>query len=96
MECGEFLGNDLFDRDEVRRRRLFQYLLWVNYHKRGLEIVKTFVSSPNDNQDFLKCKINCFKTDLKNVLIDFNEHVAECLQLRGYRLFPCNPPVLCM
>lgn len=89
VECGGI------EADEERMRNLCQHALWVSYHKRGLEIVRSFLETSDGNNSFQQ-KVRCFKDDLRNVLIDFNEHVADCLQLRGCRLFPCNPPVLCM
>ena len=72
--------------------QLCQYLIWVKYYKRGLTILHNLMVQP---PIATRSQIQCFKNDLREVLIDYNEHVAECVQLRGYRLFPCNPPVVC-
>jgi len=88
--CGE---DQLYQHDEERQRNLSLYVLWCDYYKRGMKILLDITKQNYTNVSY---QINCFKNDLKEILIDYNEHVAECLQLRGYRLFPCNPPVLCM
>jgi len=96
-KCGSFVENDLLEMDEARRQYTCQYVLWMSYYKRGLELVRNIIASiDKKDQEIFVSKIRCFKDDLKEILIDFNEHVAGCLQLRGYRLFPCNPPLICV
>ena len=85
--------NDLYQQEEMRQQRLCQYLLWNKYHRRGLAILYNVMT--RQPQDLLS-QIQCFQNDLKEILIEYNEHVADCVQLRGYRLFPCNPPLVCI
>lgn len=85
----------LFDQEEVRQRGLCQHLLWVHYYKRGLMIMRDIMLE-GCQWDMVYHKIRCFQNDLGDVLVDYNEHVAECLQLRGYRLFPSNSSIVCV
>jgi hypothetical protein len=90
-------NQDVCSEDEARQQKLCQYLLWVKYYKRGLTILHSLMMMTTTQQKVnVQYQIKCFKNDLKEILIDYNEHVAECVQLRGYRLFPCNPPIVCM
>lgn len=89
--------DELYNQDEARRQDICQHLLWMEFYKKGLVILREIMASTSkDHHDLLPSKIHLFKTDLKEKLIDYNEYVAECLQLRGGRLFPCNPPIICM
>lgn len=54
--------------------------IWSSYFKRGLKIIMD--QSYNEMQTF--------QMELKEALLEYNEHVHQCLQLRGHRLFP--PP----
>lgn len=69
-----------------------QYLLWVSFYKKGLTIMHCIGS---DTTDIVYDKIQSFQDDLRETLMDYNEHVAKCVQLRGCRLFPCNSEILC-
>lgn len=82
----------LYDQEEARQRELCKYLLWVQYYKRGLLLMREFFSG---SSELICYKIQCFQNDLRDVLIDYNEHVAECLLLRGYRLFPSHSNIVC-
>jgi FMN phosphatase YigB (HAD superfamily) len=67
-------------------------LLWVRHYKKGLRLMQEILSQPSDLDG---ARIRGFQDDLREVLIDYNEHVADCLQLRGHRLFPNHPVVVC-
>lgn len=86
---------DMYAEDDTRQQKMCQYLLWVKYYKRGLTILRDIMSKHHEQRQ-IQYQIHCFKNDLKEILIEYNEHVAECVQLRGYRLFPCNPPMICV
>lgn len=73
-----------------------QYLLWVSFYKKGLMVMRGIMMS-NDTVETVYDKIQCFKDDLRETLMDYNEQVAGCLQLRGSRLFPpSNPEIVCV
>lgn len=77
--------DDLYEQDEERRREQCRRDLWARFHKRGVAIL---LSGANDEA------VRSYICDLKEELLDYNEHVDECLQLRGGRLFPCRASVL--
>jgi hypothetical protein len=85
---------DLYSGDEARQQQMCQYLLWVKYYKRGVAILHNMVCHQETKP--VQSQIQCFKHDLKENLMEYNEHVADCIQLRGCRLFPCNPPMVCV
>jgi hypothetical protein len=60
-----------------------------------LTILRDIMTKHHEQRE-IQYEIQCFKNDLKEILIEYNEHVAECVQLRGYRLFPCNQPMICV
>ena len=94
--CLYEMTTDLYHGDEARQQQLCQYLLWVKYYKRGITILQHIMRQSPQETKLVQTEIQCFKHDLKEILMEYNEHVAECLQLRGFRLFPCNPPVVCL
>lgn len=78
---------------DIWQQQLCQHLIWVKYYKRGATILRNLLTQP---PSYIRSQIQCFQNDLREILIEYNEYVAECVQLRGFRLFPCNPPIVCV
>lgn len=84
---------DLYEKDLIHQQHQCQYRIWSGFYKRAFQLLQQIINSTSSS---LYQQIHSFQNDLKEQLIDYNEHVAECLQLRGYRLFECNPPTSCL
>ena len=73
-------------REDLYTEKCIQ-VVWSNYYKRGLRIIR--------EKSYHEMQV--FQSDLKEVLLEYNEQVKACLQLRGHRLFPpANPSLFCM
>lgn len=79
---------------DIWQQQLCQHLIWVKYYKRGATILRNILAQPPPSS--VQSQIQCFQKDLREILNEYNEYVAECVQLRGFRLFPCNPPLVCV
>lgn len=87
----------LYEQDVLRQQQLSQYLLWVTAYRKGLALYReTFTLFPQKQWEVFSQKFRYFQKELQEILLEYNEHVATCLQLRGHRLFPCHPPILCL
>lgn len=82
-------ADDLYEEDEARRREQCRVDMWSRFHKRGVAILL----SAKDGSAWEE-QVRAYLNDLKEELMDYNEHVDGCLQLRGGRLFPCRASVL--
>lgn len=82
-------AEDLYEEDEARRREQCRLDMWSRFHKRGTAILL----SAEDGAAWQQ-QVRSYLNDLKEELMDYNEHVDGCLQLRGGRLFPCRASVL--
>lgn len=80
----------LYQKDLLVQQHQCQYRIWSCFYKRATRLLQQILSSSFSSS----CQpIYSFQNDLKEKLLEYNEYVAECLQLRGYRLFECNPPL---
>lgn len=73
---------DLYKRDLLQQQHQCQFRIWSGFYKRALQLISS--------SSIVSSSILSFQHELQETLLDYNEHVAECLQLRGYRLFACN------
>lgn len=80
----------LFHHDQIRLQIQCQLTLWSNFHKKGMIILRHILSGKSARKE-----IQQFENDLKEALLDYNEHVAECVLLRGLRLFSHHPLIVC-
>ena len=81
---------ELFHNDQTRLQQHCQLSLWSTFHKKGMSILRSILHGKSTRQE-----IRQFENDLKDALLDYNEHVSECVLLRGLRLFPHRPLIVC-
>lgn len=84
------VGDDLYEQDLLQQQYQCQSRIWASFYQRAFQLLQKFLSTDKDLLMVVVNAIQSFQQDLQETLLDYNEHVAECLQLRGYRLFPCN------
>lgn len=80
---------DLYQWDQEQQKRQCQLSIWARSYKEGHALLRQVLTSPET------CpveKIREFRRSLKETLIECNEYVAPCMQLRGHRLFVCGTP----
>lgn len=81
---------ELFFHDQNRLQTHCQLSLWSTFHKKGWVILRSILSGKSARPE-----IRQFENDLKEALLDYNEHVANCVLLRGLRLFSHRPLIVC-
>jgi hypothetical protein len=82
---------DLYKHDEEQRRRQCLRALWSRHYRKGLSLIREVLP---DGWERARPRLREYAHDLRDDLIDYNEHVGRCMLLRGNRLFPCRSSVL--
>lgn len=89
-DCRHLSHEQLFHDDQSRLQQHCQHALWFHFYKQGMNILRDLASGKQ-----VKKQIHQFQTALKEKLLEYNEYVAECVQLRGLRLFPFRSLIVC-